>query len=258
MHYPIFIVGNDPIRKSRLDAHLSDINFDMSNVHWSFTYTKDDPFIKWLHNVYAPNVSCAGISGYMNGLEIISQGCKNDFFMTACDDVVFPRDWQERITKLKLKPINIISMGVSYNLSHDDGYTFTGNVGGMECTLLSKEFGKFICDNIDFGQNADIVIGAMMCYHGMELAVTPICHQTSILEHKTSSLGHAQTTYKKNWIEYTQTYKPSGLKYTQLLDEFKKFMGLKNVIEDKYYDRFGIRLDIWNVDYIMKQSVFLI
>jgi len=254
--YDMFIINCDSYRRTTLEKHLNDVHFNTDLIHWSFKYSKDDPFIKWLKITRAPNVTLESLSGYMNHIYILN-ACNSDYFIVANDDVVFPINWKERIDKLNLKPINIISMGVNYHLSHDNGYTFTGNVGGMECFLISKEFSEFVCDNIDLGQNIDIVIGAMMCYKGIQLAVTPICHQTSILEPKTSLLKHSENVFEKNWIEYTQTYKPSGLKYTQLLDEFKKFMVLKNVIEDKYYERFGIRLDIWNVDYIMKQSVFL-
>jgi hypothetical protein len=245
--YDIFIINCDPDRRIRLEKHLSDM------VHWSFKYSKDDPFIKWLKYTKAPNVTLENLSGYMNHIHVLNT-CESDYFIVADDDVVFPRDWKERVSTLNLKPINIICMGVNYQLSYDSGYTYTGNPGGMECILVSKKFAKFICNNIDFKQNLDVVIGAMMYYNYIDIAVTPICHQTSILEPETSLLKSDENKFEKNWFDYIISYKPSGLEYTHLLEEFKQFMEIKKRVEDAYYERFGIRLDIWNIDYIMKQS----
>lgn len=140
--------------------------------------------------------------------------------MCADDDVVFPKDWKERVEKIQLRPINMICLGVNYHVHPDSGYTVTGNVGGMECMIVHRDFAKFIVNNIDFSQAIDIVISGMMVYHGIPLAITPICQQTSLIECSTTT--GAPCVYPKNWIEYVQTYRPSGFTFSSLLDEFKK------------------------------------
>ena len=142
-------------------------------------------------------------------------------------------------------------MGVNYHIPYGEKLTYTGNVGGLECYIMSREFAQFILDNIDFNQCVDIVIGAIMIRMGMKLEVTPLCHQTSLLTYKQST--HQGGNYPKNWVDYTNTYKPSGLKYSQLKKEFQKFMSKKQAVEKQYKDLFDTDIDIWNIDYIEKQ-----
>jgi hypothetical protein len=246
-------------RRKILDEHLKIRGiYDSFDVHWTDGWKKDDPFIRWLHEVFAPHVAVEGLSGHVKWFESMSKFLETgeEYFLNSDDDVVFPENWQELFDKLTPRPINIVSMGVNFHLPYEAGYTVTNNIGGMECTIFSRDMVTFILDNIDFGQCLDIVIGAMMNHKKLQLAITPICHQTSILD-RHSTYSHNTTTYSKDWKKFTLEYKPSGLKYTNLKSEFQNFMKRKTTVEDAYFKRFATRLDIWNVEYIEKQYLVL-
>ena len=242
-------------RREILHEHLKKRGiYDSLEVQWMNGWTKNDPFVKWLHATHAPHVSVEGLSGHVKLCESMSKFFEKneDFFMFSDDDVVFPENWKELISNLPPRPINIICMGVNFHLKYDAGYTITHNVGGMECMIISREMVQFILDNIDFGQSVDIVIGAIMNSKNMALAVTPICHQTSLLD-TNSTYKHNVTKYPKDWVQFTLSYKPTGLKYSKLKRDFEIFMEKKKCVEDAYFKRFATVLDIWNIDYIEKQ-----
>lgn len=247
-----YIINVCEERKNTLSKHLTERGIDKKfDIHWNGKYLNTDPFVIWLKITYAKNVDINGISNHVNWFEAAFESIKlnEDFFMISDDDVVFPNDWEIRINTLKRMPMNIISEGVCYHIPYKNGYTVTGNIGGMECSIIHKEFAKFVINNIDFNQCLDIVIGSMMLHHGMQLAITPICHQTSILTKK-STMSHEKTKYNLDWITYTNTYKPSGLTYERLKKEFSEFMIKKTFAEELFFNNFDVKIDIWNQEYI--------
>lgn len=253
-----FVQNGIQSRREKLETHLKSRQIDEHfKIIWNTDWDKDHPFVRWLKLVIAPHVSVELISNHVKAFESMKKAIDDDqdFFMCVDDDVVFPENFIELLHKVPLKPINIISMGINYHIPYSGVTTVTGNVGGLECYIMSKEFAKFVLGNIDFEQALDIVIGAIMMRSGMQLAVTPICHQTSLLTHRSSS--HQGGTYTKDWKEYTRTYKPSGLKYSHLQNNFENFMVKKQAVEKMYKEKFDTDIDIWNVDYIEKQYLIL-
>jgi hypothetical protein len=253
-----FIQNGIQSRREGLERHLKTRGIgEHFKIIWNTDWDKDHPFVLWLKNVVAPHVSVELLSNHVKAFESMKKAVEDnqDFFMCVDDDVVFPENFLELLQKVPLKPMNIVSMGINYHIPYSGVTTVTGNVGGLECFIMSKEFAKFILDNIDFEQALDIVIGAVMARSGMQLAVTPICHQTSLLTPRYSS--HQSGNYKKDWKEYTHTYKPSGLTYSSLKKKFDAFMIKKHAVEKMYKDKFDTDLDIWNVDYIEKQYLIL-
>lgn len=204
-------------RRKRLEKHLKDRG--LNDIIFNERFPPTDPFVQWMKRTHCHHMSLASISGMMKALHTLHNN-EEEYIMCADDDVVFPKDWKERIEKINLMPINVICLGVNYHVHPDNGYTITGNVGGMECIIISKKMGRFIADNVDFSQAPDIVISAIMAYHGIPLAITPVCQQTSLIENSTSTGAPAK--YSKNWVEYIQTYRPSGLTFSSLLEEFRK------------------------------------
>jgi hypothetical protein len=253
-----FIQNGIESRREGLERHIKTRKIDEHfKLVWNTDWDKNHPFVLWLKNFIAPHVSVELISNHVKAFESMKKAIDDnqDFFMCVDDDVVFPENFMELLQKVPLKPINIISMGINYHIPYSSVTTVTGNVGGLECFIMSKEFAKFILDNIDFEQALDIVIGAVMIQSGMQLAVTPICHQTSLLTPRYSS--HQSGNYAKDWKEYTRTYKPSGLRYSQLKKMFESFMTKKRAVEKMYKEKFDTDLDIWNVDYIEKQYLII-
>ena len=229
-----FIQNGIPARREGLEKHLVSRKIDEHfQLIWNTDWDKNHSFVRWLKQTVAPHVSAELISNHVKAFESMQKAIDDDqeFFMCVDDDVVFPENFMELLHKVPLKPMNVISMGVNFHLPYSGLTIFTGNVGGLECFIMSKDFAQFVLNNIDFEQALDIVIGAIMVRAGMQLAVTPICHQTSLLEYKSS---HQHGNYKKNWIEYTQTYVPSGRKYSQLKKEYETFMKKKLAVEKTY------------------------
>jgi hypothetical protein len=245
----LYVINGVPSRREKLERHLKSVGFD--EIVWKTNLTVDDPYVKWLNLTYCRHMSIGHCSGLAKNLEIFEE-VSSDYLMIVNDDVVFPKDWKYRVDKLEKKDVNVISLGVNYHVHPDSGLTFTGNVGGMECIILSRRFIEFFLNNIDFNQAIDIVIGAMMCYLRIPLEITPICQQTSILENN-SSTGRAPV-FEKDWITYTREYKPSGLRYSHIKEEFRKFMIMKNKVEEDFKNRFNFECDIWNIDYIHMRS----
>ncbi len=248
----LYIINVSEKRKNELTEHLMDRN--IKDFTWVGEYLNTDPFVLWLKKTSASHMHLNTISNHLNWFKCLEYGINgtDDYFMVACDDVVFPKNWEERVNKLKLLPANNISQGVSFNLPYDKDYTVTGNFGGMECIIFSKQFANFILNNIDFNQCLDIVIGSMLLYHGYPLAITPICHQTSILEDKTTT---GNTEYKIDWVSYTRTYKPSGMSFDALKIEFDDFLIKKKYAEDLFYTKFNKKIDIWNLEYIHVKNI---
>lgn len=248
-----FIQNGIPERRDPLEKHLKAREIDKHfTLVWNTDWDKNHPFVRWLQQTIAPHVSVELLSNHVKAFESMQRAVdeNQDFFMCVDDDVVFPEHFHDVLKKVPLKPMNIISMGVNYHIPYSSTFMITGNVGGLECFIMSKDFAKFVLNNIDFEQALDIVIGAIMARIGMSLAVIPICHQTSLLEYKTS---HSHGNYKKNWIDYTRSYVPSGRKYTSLKKEFEVFMTKKAAVEAMYKEKFDTAVDIWNMDYIEKQ-----
>jgi hypothetical protein len=253
MHY--YINNGVPERRERLDKHLKERGiFDNFQVHWVTEFPKDDPFAEWIHDFHAEHVSHGGLSGFVKLCEIFKMGLEtgDSHFMISDDDVVFIKDWKKHFDSLNLGFINIISLGVNFHLLPDGITKLTGNVGGMECIIVSKEFATFFINNIDFRQATDIVISGIMIHHNVPLAITPICQQTSFLENK-STLDHSLTKYEKDWVTFVKTYRPSGLKYSDMIHDFTVYSQMRDVVENDFEKCFGIRIPIYNKRYIIER-----
>jgi hypothetical protein len=252
----IYISNGIPSRREFLEKHLKERCPDLDQV-WETGYQPDDPFVKWLHVCKAPHINIKALSGYVKYVEIFQSIVDTGqvYSMIVNDDVVFKQNWRDTFETTHKHHINIFAMGVNYHISPDSGYTITGNIGGCECVCVSKQFAEFFLSTIDFEQAIDIVMSSMMIHvYKLPLAVTPICQQTSILTY--STCGHSD--YKLSWIEYVnKPYKHTGVTYKSLKDEYKNFMTMKNAVDIDFKTRYGIDLDIWNLDYIVKRYAMI-
>ena len=244
----LFVRNTSPIRRERTHKHFTERGiYDEYNVVWVDSYPKDHPMVLWLKETFCKHQSVEEISGYLKYIEIFKQ-CK-DWITVTDDDVLIPKNWKERIASVQLKPINYISMGVNYHLDPTVGYTITNNIGGCETMIISKDFCELFLNNIDFKQCIDIVMGAMTMAIGLPLAVTPIFQQTSIIERKTT-YNHSSTKYDIDWITYTRTYKPSGLSWARIEDEYNVFYNKKKKLELFIKEYYGTDVDIMDIAYV--------
>lgn len=253
MHY--YILNGVPERREPLEKHLRENGiFDNFDVHWITDFKNDHPFVEFLHDFHAEHVSVEGISGFVKLCEILKMGLDtgDSHFMISDDDVVFIKNWKEYFCSMKLNFVNSLGIGVNFHILPNGKPVHTGNIGGCECSVVSREFAQFFLNNIDFRQATDIVISGIILYHKLLLVITPICQQTSFLEKK-STLQHNSTTYKIDWITFVNTYKPTGLKYEQIEREFAVYMHMRKIIEDDFEKCFGIRIPIYNKRYIIER-----
>lgn len=253
MHY--YILNGLPERRERLENHLRETGIlDNFEVHWVTDFKKDHPFVEFLHDFHAEHVSIEGLSGFVKLCEILKMGLEtgDSHFMISDDDVVFVKKWKEYFDSMKFGFIDILGIGVNFHLLPNGKTIFTGNIGGCECSVVSREFAQFFLNNIDFRQASDIVVSGMILYHKLPLIVTPICQQTSFLEKK-SSMCHSSTKYELDWITFVNTYNPTGLKYEQIGKDFVMYSHMRRVIEDDFEKCFGIRIPIYNKRYIFER-----
>lgn len=241
-------------RRKTLDKHFTERGvYDyFEDVHWIDEYPPDHPFVIWLNKTHLKNLSRKQISGCMkayHAMKLVSDLADDDddMFMHVDDDVVFLENWKDAIDKLPSKLVNITSLGVNFHVDPGVKYIVTGNIGGCESIVFSKKFADFFVKNVDFGQAQDIVIGAMMLYHGLPLGIVPVCQQTSILGDVEPG---ALPKYEKDWITFTRTYRPTGVSFDSLLKEYQEFSERKKFVEDDFFDRFSTKIDIWNLEYI--------
>lgn len=250
-----YIISGLPERRERLKNHLKEVGVtDNFDIEWICEHQKDDPFVEWIRDFCAEHISHRTIAGFLNLCECFKRGVDSNesHFIVSNDDVVFINNWKEHFDKLKLDFINVISLGVNFHLLPDGVTKMTGNVGGMECIVVSKEFAEFFLNNIDFGQATDIVMSAIMVYHKVPLAITPICQQTSFLENK-SLMDHSSTKYENDWIKFVQTYKPTRVTYRELYNNFTLYSKMRDVVERDFEERFGISISIHNKRYIIER-----
>lgn len=255
----LFVKSGRKDRRVKLDAHFSDrgIYEYFDDVFWIDQYGPDDPFVIWVQKTKAPNLTREQVSGTIKTYYICKMICESasdtDMFMHVDDDVCFIENWKDGVPK-NIDFVHITSLGVNYHVRPGTQFVHTGNIGGCECVVFTKKFARFFLDNVDFnGQAQDILIGAMMAHHGLPLGVTPICQQTSILGDVTNS----PPKYEKDWITFTKTYRPSGISFDSVLKEYQEFMMRKKFVEQDFFEKYGVKVDIWNPEYIAVRYMVL-
>lgn len=248
----IYINNGVHDRREFLEKHLTERCSELEII-WQTGFQPDHPFVKWLHVYVAPHVDIKALSGFVKLCENFQHALESneEYFLHADDDVVFRWDWRHVFDLAPNHPINILSLGVNYHLAPDSEYTITGNIGGCECIGVSKQFAEFFLSSIDFNQSTDIVMSSMMVHHfKIPLGVSPMCQQTSLITSSSTGISN----YKMSWIEFVkQPYVPTGISYSRLKEMYKNFMEKKRSVDVDFKNRFGLEVDIWNLDYINKR-----
>lgn len=250
----LFVANASTERKKILEQHFE--NRGISNyfdVEFVTDFTIEDPFVRWIYKCVAPHIDIREMSAFIKYCEIFKKivNGHDDHAVVCNDDVVFVDEWKKYFDTKKWGLMDIICIGVNFQLKPGNDYSITNNAGGCESVVVSKQFARFFLDNIEFGHGCDIVFGAMLMHHKIPIGATPICHQTSILECKFTHGGYNNTKFKYDWVTFTNTYKPSGLKYELLEQEFQKFMKLKKTAENNFKKWYDIDIDLWNIEYIL-------
>ena len=250
----LFVINASLERKKNIEEHFDKRGVtEYFDVEFVRDFTIDDPFVKWIYKCVAPHIDIREMSGFVKMCEIfkkIVEG-ENEHAVVCNDDVVFVKEWKKYFDENNWGFMDIICIGVSFQLKPGGEYAITHNAGGGESIVVSQKFAKFFLDNIEFGHGCDLVFGAMLMYHKIPIGATPICHQTSILECKFTHGGYNNTKFNHDWVTFTNNYKPSGLKYEFLKQEFEKFMKMKKTAEENFKLVYDTDIDLWNVEYIV-------
>jgi hypothetical protein len=213
-HCPLNCADRRPI----LEQHLKDRG--LTDVKWITGYPADHPFVQWLYvrlDKYCPPTLISGIVKSFVALEDFVNDPTIDSALFCDDDVVFIKDWKEKMQIPVGIPFVNMSIGVNFNILPDGRPRQLQNNGGCELVWLTKDFARFILKNVDSRESMDHVIFAMVRFLGFPLVCSPIAQQTSLLTKK-SSLDH-NLKNTGDWIDYVLNFKPTGLDYTELWNE---------------------------------------
>jgi len=185
--------------------------------------------------------------------QVIDERIESALFID--DDVVFHKDWVEILESIpdEVEKNGFINLGTShfYNLKPEKGNVYSlPNNGGCEGSWFSLECVIAFMSNLNIDQAADIVLHGFMMAQGKPILNIPICHQTSQIEQFTT-LDH-DTRKTGNWFEYVKKYKTlPKVNFNTLLKEFEVFKERKKRVDEKFYELYGKKVDIKNINYIV-------
>jgi hypothetical protein len=127
------------------------------------------------------------------------------------------------------------------------------NNGGSEVFWSSLGFATAFLENLNMNEAIDIVFHGILMSSKKPILNIPIAHQTSDIERQ-STIDH-DTRKPSNWMAYVQNYKNlDKIDFNKLLEDFKKFEEKKKIVEEKFYELYGKRVDIKNVKYILNED----
>ena len=254
-HCPVTCAERRPI----LEQHLKDRGF--TDVKWITGYPADHPFVQWLYLDLEKYCNTSLISGLVKSFEAFEDLVNDptiDSAMFCDDDAVFIKDWETKMQIPEGFPFVNMSVGVNFHIIPDGRIQEINNNGGCEVVWLTKDFARFMLQNVDSRQGGDIVKHAMVRFLGFPLVCSPIAQQTSILAPKSSTLKH-DSKNTEDWKDYILNFKPTGLSYEELCnrsglrkenpDELKKF------IEREFFELFDMTIDIKNWEYIFMRAL---
>lgn len=207
-----------PERKTLLEHHLKDRGF--IDVVWVTGYSTSHPFVQWLHKRLGKHINLAGISGLVKSLESLQMFVDDPTVNSAMfcdDDVVFIKDWKEKLKLPEGLPFINASVGVNFYILPDGRLRELNNNGGCEVAWMTKDFARFVLNNVDARSGLDHVFFAMMILLGFPLICSPVAQQTSILLPKKPSIEECEPAEK--WFEFIKNFKPTGLNYLALWNE---------------------------------------
>jgi hypothetical protein len=239
-----------------MERHLASRGF--TDVRWITEYPVSHPFVVWLHEKLGKELSISCISGLVKNLE----ACKDllddpnvESALMCDDDVVFVKDWKEKMQIPEGIPFVNTSVGINFSMLPDGKLRQINNNGGCEVIWMNKEFAKTVLDNVDGRAGIDHVYFALLREMRFPLICSPIAQQTSLLCPKSSSLTPSNT--RQTWMEYLNNFKKTGLVYSDLWKQSNISRDLekyKNSVEEDFFNLYDLKIDIQNWDYIQQRA----
>ena len=248
-----------PERKVFLEEHLKE-RVPIQDIRWIEDYNHDHPFVQWLNvklNLpYGPKLTSNFVKTIIAMKQMVDE--KIECALHIDDDAVFYRDWVKIMDSIpdEVENNGYINMGTSpfFNLQPKIRQVYQlPNNGGSEVFWSSLGFATAFLENLNMNEAIDIVFHGILMSSKKPILNIPIAHQTSDIERQ-STIDH-DTRKPSNWMAYVQNYKNlDKIDFNKLLEDFKKFEEKKKMVEEKFYELYGKKVDIKNVKYILKED----
>ena len=245
-----------PERKVFLVEHLKE-RVPIEDIRWFEDYNHDHPFVEWFNTKLKLPYGAKLTSNLIKTLFMLKQMIDEriESALLIDDDVVFHKDWVEIFKSIpdEVSANGFINMGTShfFDLKPQKGAVYKlPNNGGCEGAWFSLECALKFMTNLNVEQAIDIIWHGFMMAQGKPILNVPICHQTSQIE-KFTTLDH-DTRKTSNWVAYVQSYESlPKINFNTLLKDFETFLERKKKVDEKFYELYGKRVDIKNINYIV-------
>jgi|LakMenE01Jun11ns_1017448.scaffolds.fasta_scaffold9959611_16 hypothetical protein len=219
IHCPAYCPERRPIIENNL------ISRGFKDIVWVTGYPASHPFVKWLQKRLGGHLNYGSISGLVKHLEamrmFIDDPNSPDGAIFCDDDSLFVKNWQEAIDKIPPNfPYINLSVGVNFHFLPDAiPREITFNNGGCDTMWKSKEFCRYVLQNIDARAGMDHVYFGMMRHLGLKTICIPVAQQTSLLTGKASTSYDNDFTPFQHWHIFVNNFKPTGVCYEELWNE---------------------------------------
>jgi hypothetical protein len=212
-----------PERRPVLEENLKSRGF--KDVVWVTGYPANHPFVQWLQKRLGGHLTYGGISGLVKHLEamrmFINDPTAPDGAIFCDDDSLFVKNWEEAIRQIPPNfPYVNLSVGVNFHFLPDaKPRQILYNNGGCDAMWKSKEFCRYVLDNIDARAGMDHVYFGMMNYLGHPTVCIPITQQTSLITGKAATPHDNDFVKYQEWDYFVRNFKPTGVSYEALWNE---------------------------------------
>jgi len=243
----------NPERKEFLVKHLKE-RVPIYDIRWIEDYNSDHPFVEFVHKLLKIPHGLKLTSYVIKHLYIhsIIQNEHVQSAFIADDDVLFNKDWLEDFENApSLEPVHYINLSTSpFVPLQKSKMNVTYNNGCTELVWCDNIFSNEILENLNLEEAMDIIYHGFLISKGYQLVHLPLARQTSFVC-DTTTLQNDTKKYKRTWVDFVQNYKHlPKVSYSDLLKKYEEYTTRKKELEQKFYDEYGVQIDIKRYEYI--------
>jgi hypothetical protein len=223
--YVIHCPAYCPERRPIIEQNLKSRGFE--EIVWVTGYPASHPFVRWMHTRLGRYLNYGSISGLVKHLEAMKMFIEDpnapEGAIFCDDDSLFVKNWRDAIQQIPPNfPYVNLSVGVNFHFLPDaQARQIVYNNGGCDAMWKSKDFCKFVLENIDARMGMDHVYFGMMTYLGHPTICIPIAQQTSLLTGKAATPHDNDCVKYQDWNYFVRNFKPTGISYEDLWNESK-------------------------------------
>ena len=186
-----------------------------------------DDFVHYFHTLIAPHVTKEYVAYYLDICRIFMNAIddEDEYFIMQHEGVIYKKDFCND---------DITGNVMVESLSGDD----------LSCAIYSKEFAKIYLTNIDTRQSHGVVVNAMFPDFKKDQCVAintiPLIGIDPFSEIKWST----------SFYNFLRGYKATNFKFIDILEDFGNIKVMKNAVEAKFLETWGVLIDIKDYKYI--------